>query len=371
MKIILACRTLDNMAGGVERQITSLANAMVQRGHNVCLLTWDKENSISFYDIDDRIDWIRLSLGDPQKKANLTLRIKRLIRLRKAISNINPNIIIAFQHGTFLAIKLYTLGYGVPIIASTRNAPSMLKFTSAGKNKNIIHQTLRMSNKITVQFDSYKYAFPSYLHDRISTIPNAISPASEFANPDMAIQSQWNLLSVGRFSFQKNFGVLIHAFAILSPRFPDWTLTIAGEGEQQAMLYNLINKLNMQDAIKLPGTVTDINKLYSQSHIFCMPSLWEGFPNALSEALAHGLPSIGFADCDGVNELIIDGENGYLAKNKPEEKDNILSLASYLEMLMLNPSLRRNIGKNAIQSMTKYHPINAFDLWEKHLKDAV
>ena len=371
MKIMLACRTLDNMAGGVERQIIALANEMIERGHEVSLFTWDNENAKAFYILNSHVEWIKLNLGDLYKKACWKLRLKRLLKMRKVVKNVKPDVIVAFQHGIFLALRIYTLGIHAPIIASTRNAPSILKFTSAGKHKTTIHQTLRMSKKITIQFKSYQSSYPTYLHDRMVTIPNAITPAKLYANPDHAHQNRWTLLAVGRFSFQKNFGVLIQAFASLSRDFPDWTLLIAGEGEQYEMLRKLVKSLSKSDTIKMPGTVTDINTLYAQSHIFCLPSLWEGFPNALSEALAHGLPAVGFADCAGINELIKDGENGFLVENKKTEENNAQSLAISLKKLMNDPNLRKNMGAKAIKSMAQYHPNQVFDIWEKVFKDTI
>lgn len=121
----------------------------------------------------------------------------------------------------------------------------------------------------------------------------------------------------------------------------------------------------------MSGTVENIESLYTASHVFCLPSLWEGFPNALSEALMHGLPSVGFKECEGVNILIKDGENGFLAPNHDQETENVQSLAQCLKQLMQNGDLREEMGARAAHSMKPYYPDAVFDQWEVIMKDLI
>ena len=148
-------------------------------------------------------------------------------------------------------------------------------------------------------------------------------------------------------------------------------LFIAGEGEQREILDQLVTNLNATHVIDMPGTVEDVEDLYCNANIFCLPSLWEGFPNALSEALAHGLPCVGFVDCDGVNALIKDGGNGLLAKNNETDEGHIISLMQSLKTLMIDADLRRKMGQNAIKTMEPYHPKAVFDRWEEIIEGII
>lgn len=369
MRVLLSCRTLDNMAGGVERQIIGLANEMTRRGHEVALLTWDTEDAQAFYPIAPKVTWYKLGIGDLKYKAGLGLRLKRMTRIRAMVKDFTPDVMVAFQHGTFLSLKLYTAGLGIPLIASIRNAPSIFDFTAAGKQKNFINQTLRLADKITVQFDSYRTGFPRVLHDKMVEVPNAIEQASVYAKSDTPREGRWILLAVGRMSFQKNFHLLIQAFALLADEFPDWDLLIAGEGELREDLERLVEDLHKEKRIHMPGTISAIHDTYINAHLFCMPSLWEGFPNALSEALAHGLPALGFQQCEGVNTLIRDQENGLLVPFTRTDDEDTRALEQGLRALMQSPERRKAMGQKAIDTMKDYRPALVFDIWEKVLKE--
>jgi glycosyltransferase involved in cell wall biosynthesis len=117
--------------------------------------------------------------------------------------------------------------------------------------------------------------------------------------------------------------------------------------------------------VLLPGVSSSVEKWYVSSHLFCLPSQWEGFPNALAEALAHGLPGVGFAGCAGVRDLIVHGINGYLA----DSNGDVVTLAKALEVLMSNPCLRASMSPKAIESVGPFEAHRIFSQWEKLLSE--
>lgn len=96
-----------------------------------------------------------------------------------------------------------------------------------------------------------------------------------------------------------------------------------------------------------------------------MPSKNEGFPLALTEAMAAGIPVIGFKDCAGVNDIIVDGLNGYLIPRSVEE------LTKTLKKLMDNRDLRQRMGNAGIESMKQYDPQKIWDQWERLLQRTI
>ncbi|MGZ9096688.1 MAG: glycosyltransferase family 4 protein [Micavibrio sp.] len=367
MKILVNCRAFDNMAGGVERMAIAMMGALCERSHDVILLTWDKEDARPFYAMDPRITWHKLNLGNPDEKAGWELRLRRALRVRKIVASIRPDVMIGFQHGAFLALRLFTLGLGIPTIAAERNAPTRFEFSSEGKRRHIIFLTFLLASRITIQCENYRNQYPSYLRSKITTISNPVFPARCQATPAGIEGQKKTMLSVGRISYQKNFDVLIDAFSRICTEFPDWHLLIAGDGEGRHELNEKIIQRGLESKITLAGAVSDVELHYCSSHAFCLPSRWEGFPNALAEAMAHGLPVIGFRECAGVNDLIQHQKNGILA----DGNGNVDTLTASLREIMQNAEARILMGQAGSNAMKNYAPKKIFDLWETLFRNVV
>lgn len=363
MRILFVCRRFDNVAGGVERMATTLMNGMQARGHEVSLLTWDSSpDARSFYPMDSAIVWHKIAMGDPARKAGWWLRIKRALKVRALLRDVKPDVVLAFQDGPFMAIRLFGMGMGIPMIAAERNSPFRHAQIKSFPPFAVSCQMMRLATAITVQFERYRTGYPSFLHRKIVSIPNHVAPARRVADPAGAGQAPKILLGVGRLSSEKNFPALIEAFSRLSVEFPDWVLRIVGEGARRGDIEAQISALppEVRGRIELTGASTDVPSFLSAAHVFCMPSLWEGFPNALAEAMAHGLPCVGFESCAGVSDLIAHGKTGLLAPGD----FSVDSLVDSLRSAMADPALRVSLGAAAREAMRAYEPERVFDQWE-------
>ena len=325
----------------------------------------DHEGAQAIYELNSSVQWYKLGLGNPKEKAGWALRFRRMIKERQIMKEFKPNVILAFQQGMFLTLRLYTANMGIRIVAAERESPFRFNFLNAGKHRDLIFQTFRLASHITVQCESYPEAYPSYLRSKVTVIPNAISQAHQFANPEGRDNQEKILLCVGRLGYQKNQLALIDAFTRLIDDFPDWRLVFAGEGEGRQEIEEKIAKHALDQKVDLLGAVKDISALYTKAHVLCIPSRWEGFPNVLGEALARGLPAIGYKDCGGVRDLIIHGENGLLA----DGNQDIGTLYRALHEMMNNSAARKNMGKNAIMSMEPYKPQIVYNKWETFLEE--
>ncbi len=361
MRILFSCRAFNNMAGGVERMACIMLEAMRQRGHEMELLTWDSSSASAFYEIHPAIKWYQLDIGNPQEKATLKTRLQRAVRMRQILKDSRPDVILAFQEGTFISTRLYSIGMGTPVIAAERNAPSRFEHISASKYKNLIFQCFRLARAITIQIESYRNSYPAYLHEKIVSIPNPVAEAVHLADPSGEGKKIKTLLSVGRLGYQKNYDALVDAFARIASHFPEWQLVIVGEGEDRNKLEQFISSKGLGDCIKLPGTTTNVGQYYADAQLFCLPSRWEGFPNALAEAMAHGLPAVGFRQCSGVADLIEDGKTGLLAQGNGQAD----ALAETLSQLLADDEKRVVMGKQAREQIAVYKPEAIFDRWEQ------
>lgn len=344
---------------------TRLMDAMVERGHSVSLISWDLDGASGFYPMRSEIAWHCLNTGDPRRRASLHEMFRRAAVVRQLVRECRPDAIIAFQSGPFIALRAYTIGLGVPIVASERNAPTIFDHTRAGRWRSVVFQGLRLANQITIQCESYRSLYPGYLRDRITTIPNPVFPAQRQAQPATPVAGRFRLLSVGRLGYQKNYSVLIDAFATIANNLPDWDLIIYGEGEERAALERRIAELGLAERISLPGITTDIESVYVKAHAIVLSSRWEGFPNVLAEGMAHGLPAVGFEETAGVKDLVEHEITGLLARGN----DNADFLAKALCDLMVDHERRARMGVQAAERVRQYAPRKIFDAWEKLLLD--
>jgi glycosyltransferase involved in cell wall biosynthesis len=145
--------------------------------------------------------------------------------------------------------------------------------------------------------------------------------------------------AVGRLDRQKGFATLIHAMARL--RGSALRCAILGEGPERSRLAGLIRHHALEKSVWLLGEKPDVPAWLSAFDIFCLPSLWEGLPNALLEAMALGLP-VAASRVDGVPEAVTDGKDGALV---PPEKP--AALAAALKALAESPTKRAAYGRAA------------------------
>lgn len=363
MKILFVSRMFDQMAGGVERMAILLMNALVDRGHDVALFTWDRPEARAFYPMRESIRWHRLNMGDPRYSANVALRLARMYKFRRYAANVRPDVVVAYQHGAFLFAALSLARSGVPVVLAERNAPDRLDHTSEGRHRRAMFLSMRMAAAVTVQFESYIQRYPDPLRGRIVAIPNPVYGADAFAAPD-ADKARRTLLSVGRLSYQKNFSALVRAFASLEGDLPDWQLRIVGDGEERRALQDMAEGLGIGPRVSLPGAMRDVAAEYCAADLFCLPSRWEGFPNALAEAMAHGLPVVGYRQCAGMSELVTPGRDGQLAEGNGDPA----ALSAALKPLMEDAALRARMGMEARRIADVYRPQRSFDEWERLLK---
>ena len=121
-------------------------------------------------------------------------------------------------------------------------------------------------------------------------------------------------LNVGRLCKQKNQTCLIDAFSLFKNSNKKFKLIFIGDGPDKSKLINQVNKLNLQSYVIFKGWKKNLNKFYSKAYAFVLPSLYEGMPNALIDAINYEIPSIS-SNASGVNELLLYGKGGEIIQN--------------------------------------------------------
>lgn len=167
------------------------------------------------------------------------------------------------------------------------------------------------------------------------------------------------VVSVARFTLQKQPLRLIKAFSEVCKKVQGVRLLMVGEGEQREQAVELIRQLGLGDRVILQPFRQDVPDVLAASDIFILPSLWEAFPIALLEAMSMGKAVIGTA-VDGTPEMIRDGENGILIGTEEMEKE----LEEAIVRLCLDGELRMRLQAAAVASI--YNKYNVETLARKN-----
>lgn len=347
--------------GGAERMICQVANELAKRGVVVHMISWDREQESSFYPLHHAVRTHRLGLFP-----GVLDKFRRTRRLSALLSCNQVEVLIGFvmsgDKTVFAAAKMA----GVKLVVAERNAPSMYWLRYSWMQRWTSFLLLHLADRIAVQFPAYVAGYPSNLRKRIVVIPNPVPIAQQRARPAEANESgRFTLLAVSRLDrVQKRIDCLIRAFQLVAPQHPDWDLLIIGDGPDETALHALVKECGMSDRVRIEPARAEVFSFYVQAHLFAIPSLWEGFPNALAEALCHGVPAVGFADAAGVADLIGD-DAGWLASGLDDE----VSLARTLTLAMVDDQERTRRGDQALRKMSAFAPQDQFERWAKLLND--
>lgn len=364
----IACVIPSLRTGGAERVLSTLADQLSAHGHRIGIVTLMAPDEAPFYSLAGNVDVISVgglssasSLGHPMDIGKAAWRIRRALKRRR------PSLVLGFTTlGNMLAV-LASRGLSVPVVAAERVDPKG-HGQHIGRLRAAARDTLyARADHVVVQTERARRALPWLSNERISIIANPIYSIARQARPaSPGPDGRFRVVGVGRLAPQKGFDLLIPAFAQVCQRFPDWDLVILGEGPDRLSLEVLARDVPA-GRIRLPGITADMETTLLNAQMFAFPSRFEGFPNALAEAMAAGLPVLGFQDVSGVEELIvaapITGATGLLA----DPASPLDSLAQGLEKLMRDPGLRAQLGVRARQHVAAFTPQIHYEQWERLL----
>ena len=302
MKIYLLIPTLKH--GGAERVISEYANAFSHKGYNVSVILWIGGEIL--YPIDQKVKIINFNSAHNTKIDKAFNLIKVIYKLRKIYKIEKPDVVISFLTKSNILALLAKSFMPTRVYISERNSPD--RWNSHPKGILALrNMTYTKATGFIAQTNAAKTAAQERFNISKSTvIPN---PIKEIVLSK--IKKQENIiLNVGRLTKQKGQKYLLEAFAKLDRN--KWKLVILGEGELREELEKHAEFLGISDRVLMPGSVSNIDEWLAKASIFAFSSLYEGFPNALLEAMGAGLPCVSY-DCDtGPSDLIVDGKNGFL-----------------------------------------------------------
>ena len=386
MNILLANLTkMVGDSGGMAKVTCAFAHEMKVRGHRVTLVYSDVQTGDFYYPLDKDIPAydIRHYKGksisypwylkvkrefyrtfDKQKARTVNDEFAAsflLDHLKDVLQTVQPDVIVSFQPAASKML-LCDLQTKIPVITMSHGDPEDYFHTYPKEEI----PALEKSAVCQVLLPSFEQHLKKHLPNvKTVVIGNAI-PQYDIQADLSAPKDTYKILFVGRLSKNhKRPHLLIEAFAGLADEFPDWNVELWGAEDGKAYykeLQLLIKKHHLENRVFLKGPTNDVPSVLQQGDIFAFPSAYEGFGLALGEAMSMGLPAVGYKSCSAVNELIKDGENGYLCE------DGIEPLRIALQKIMENQQVRMQMGKFAKVSMEKYSSRAIWNEWSRLLE---
>ena len=334
-RIVLVTSSLAG--GGAERVVAAMARywARVRRDVHVITLRADEDDSAQTLGTDVPVHRLRLiAENNPPFDWRHGLR---LWRMRRALLDLRPGVVISFIDKLNTAVLLALTGTRVPVLATEHLVPWMkpvgqpwgfLRAAVYRRARAVISPVRAMTDwfaaRLAGNFVTLRY--PVEL-DLASPLPEARPPL---------------ILAAGRLAPEKGFDLLVEAFAEVARTNLQWRLEIVGDGPERSALRAQVAALGLDARVSLPGRVTDVAARMRTAGLFVLSSRHEAYPMVLCEALAAGAAIVA-TDCPvGPRELIDDGRNGVLV---PTESP--MGLAQAMSELINDPARRQQLGTAA------------------------
>ncbi|NKB98587.1 MAG: glycosyltransferase [Pseudomonadales bacterium] len=363
MKLLFFINSLSS--GGAERVITKLASHYGDANHEASLVTLTSLDS-DYYSVSPSVTRISLgagglSTGVVNAVAN---NLRRHSKLRQLIRRMKPDAIIAFMP---TANVLAVLAAGkTAVIVSERVHPA---FDPASKLRFWFKRfAYRRASQVVVlsQISS------DWLQEKMGIepcviIPNGIAlplPCEQpNVDPSAYIDAEARLiLVVGRVSDQKQPFVALAAFEQFAAQSQNWHLVLIGSGDLDNTLKQAVQQSPHANCIHLVPRAGNISAWYKRANIFLSTAKYEGSPNALMEAMAHGCPVLALDCPTGPADLIDNNSNGLLLPLEPTT-DQAERISQALLALGNNDTLRKRLGERAANITNTHSDQTFFQRW--------
>ena len=353
-KVLVATTSMNY--GGAERRVSILCNFLAELHKDVCLCYTGNNRRQSVYKLDDSVKEFfitkpyMLKFGRFMEKINPTggimYHLRRII-LRQKIKKLKPQLIVAFMLSPAKTMIDCVRGFSIPVVLAIANDVRHKDDDYVIIYKNTFQNVSGIVYQTNEQMRHYNEVFNIPCITKQTVVNNPVWVSDFWDKPRS--EDKHEIISVGRLMSQKNYPLLINAFAKVVKKYKDWKLVIYGEGGSRKNLEQQIVDVGLDNNVRLPGVVNNIDEKLHDASIFVLSSKYEGLPNALIEAMCMGLACI-VTDFSGggAQELIVSGKNGIIVPNY-----DVDALENAIANLIENPRLVKQLGENAKEIRTR------------------
>lgn len=340
--------------GGAGRVMSLIANDFANNNKKVVICSFT--DSHEPYQLNHTIETILLK---PKTKITFLKKIKRIYMLRKILKKHPKATIISFEYFVNMQTIIAKLFLRNKIIISERNDPSQEdKKRVIKKARDILY---RKANLLVCQTPDAKNYFPSDIKKKTVIIPNPI--VSDLPERHRG-ERRKEIVNFCRLEPQKNLTLLIDAFHLLSKEFPEYILSIYGDGSEKDKLSNYIKFLGLMEKVNLYNFTFDIHERIKDCAMFVSSSDYEGISNSMLEAMAMGLPTIVTdCPCGGSRMFIKSYVNGILVPVGKKEE-----LYKAMKYIIQHPERANEISIEGIKIKEDLNTDRIIGEWMEALK---
>lgn len=333
----------DLSAGGAQRVFSLLVGGLTAEGWRVCVVTLSEPQS-DFFTLPSSVT--RFSIGGLAPSsgpiAAAVANIARLRSLRAALRSAGSRRVLSFLTAMNVLTLIASVGMGNRVVVSERNDPA----------RQPIGRMWRVLRRVSYPFAAIVTANSRTAIDRMR--PYVANHRLRFVRNPLPIVEVLGdrradpgfVLAIGRLVRQKGFDVLLRAWAILPAELHSWKLAVVGEGELAGELEALAARLGIEGRVRWVGRVANPREYYRGAALFVLPSRYEGTPNVLLEAMAHGLPVIVTSTCEGALEFVKNDVTGLVVAS-----EDVFALAQTMERCLRASDLRLKLGAAAAERL--------------------
>lgn len=306
-------------SGGGERILYMLASSFARYGHAVVIFTWNPDWPYQVIDFPHELHLLKC-IPTWGKGLQSTLELSRAVKETKV------DCLIAFLNTSLRVFVGAARLNHIPIITSLRVEPIFDTFF-----KKLMKTMIWCCDGAVFQTQTVRNSFKGRIYKNSIVIHNPIM--DDNLPLAQGTECKKEIVGIGRLTEQKNFALLVDAFAEVNPE--GYILKIYGEGHLRGDLEKQIERLGMKNKVLLMGRVDRVVDHIVDSDIFVLSSDWEGMPNALMESMAMGLACIATdVATGGCRDLIVQGENGLLVPIQDKEalKDALIKMLNDEEL---------------------------------------